>query len=62
MRLSGMRARCSVVKVVTVLGLVLSMPVADRLDEIISGRRLREPVVIAVVVTSLLVLIGVIVW
>ncbi|NOY57202.1 MAG: hypothetical protein GXP34_14640 [Actinobacteria bacterium] len=49
-------------KVVTVLGLVLSMPVADRLDEIISGRRLREPVVIAVVVTSLLVLIGVIVW
>ena len=57
-----MRARCSVVKAVNVLGLVLSIPVANHLDEVINARRLREPVVVAVVVVSLLVLIGVIVW
>jgi len=60
MRFSGMQTRCSVVKAVAVLGLVLSMPVAveDHLDEIIKERLLREPVVVAVVVVSLLVLIG----
>ncbi|NIA25914.1 MAG: hypothetical protein GWP04_10155 [Gammaproteobacteria bacterium] len=48
----------------TVLGLVLSTPVAveDHLDKIINERRLHEPVVVAVVVVSLLVLIGVVVW
>ena len=62
MRFSAMWARCSVVKAVNVLGFVLSIPVANHLDEVINARRLHEPVVVAVVVVSLLVLIGVVVW